>query len=240
MTTTPKHEPHPYPPKPPPHTQVVACKVFQPEITYLGIPPSRVTYLDQGLHRTPGQLRRQLGHTLARLEQTRAPRRVVLVYGYCGGGLERLCTARAELVVPLVHDCIPLLLGRERPPAWGEGATFYLSPGWIDHGRTPLSEYHHTARRWGEEEARWVASRIMKGYRRVALIETLPLRGEGHWRYTCEMAALHGLTPVRVSGGLGWLRRLLTARAGRGVVVLPPGRRIEAGLYRGAPGAAVL
>jgi hypothetical protein len=199
-----------------------------------------VTLLDQGLHRTPDRLRQQLGEILVGVEQHHAPRHIVLVYGYCGGGLEQLCTKRAELVVPLVHDCIPLLLGRDSLPSLGEGGTFYLSAGWIDHGHTPLTEFHQTAQRWGAEEARWVAAQIMKGYRRVALIETPCSREERYWRYTCEMAVLHGLTPVRVKGGLAWLQRLLLAQAGPGVAVLPPDRKIEASLYQDAPGAAVL
>ena len=236
-----KSSPRPEPPPLalPPGTWVLACKVFAPELEYLGVPPEQLSYLDQGLHRTPQRLRRELEKTLAELEREHSPRRIVLVYGYCGGGLEGISCRRAELVVPLAHDCIPVLLGGSCP-TMGQGGIFYLSAGWIDHGRTPLTEYHRTAERWGEEDALWVAHQIMKGYDRVALIES-PCTRDGHYlEHTREMADIYEMQVVRLPSDLGWIKRLLECKPGPGVAIIPPGQAIGLEMFQGAPSAAAL
>lgn len=221
----------------PPETWVVACRVFAPELQYLGVDHGRVTYLDQGLHRTPHRLRRELEGVLAGLEREQRPRRLVLVYGYCGGGLEGISGRRAELVVPLAHDCIPLLLGGSCPYL-GQGGIFYLSAGWIDYGRTPLTEYRRTAQRWGEEDALWVAHQIMKGYDRVALIESPCTRGGHYLEHGREMADIYGMKLVRLESDLGWIKRLLQCRPGPGVALVPPATPIGMSMFEGAPSAA--
>ncbi|MEW5911589.1 MAG: DUF1638 domain-containing protein [Thermodesulfobacteriota bacterium] len=212
--------------------KVLACRVFEPELRSLRLAPEQVVYLDQGLHRYPDQLRETLALGLGELEQDPALRRVVLAYGYCGGGLEGLQAQRVELVLPLAHDCIPLLLGRRSGAARVDcGATFYLSPGWVEHGKTPYTEYFVTADKFGAEDALWAGKEMLKGYREVALIQTLAGLKARHRRYAQDMARLFGLGCRQVQGRAGWLRRLLQGRASQGLTVLPPGQPVHLGLY---------
>jgi hypothetical protein len=206
---------------------VLACRVFQPELEALGVPEEQVVYLDQGLHRHPDDLRTEVARALEDLEQDPRVRRVVLAYGFCGGGLEGLASRRAELVVPRAHDCIPLLLGRE--PRGGQA--FYLSPGWMDHGHTPLTEHRRTAERFGEEDARWVARELLKGYREVVLVRTAAGLEPRHRAYAREMADLHGLELREASGRAGRLRRLLAGPPEGEALILLPGRPVGAGMF---------
>jgi hypothetical protein len=220
----------------PGHTRVLACRVFEPELAALGVPPGRVAYLEQGLHRYPDDLRAEVAAALAGLENDPRVRRVVLAYGFCGGGLEGLASRRVELVIPRAHDCIPLLLGRE--PAGGQA--FYLSPGWVDHGHTPLTEHRITAERFGEEDARWVARQMLKGYREVVLVRTAAGLEPRHRAYAREMAELCGLGLRETPGHPGRLQRVLAGDPGGPALVLPPGRPVEAGMFpqAGEPGRA--
>ncbi len=218
----------------PVETALVACRVFEPELTSLGVSPQRVTYLDQGLHRYPDDLRRELTAVLRSIELESSVRRVILAYGYCGGGLEGLTAERVELVFPPAHDCVSLLLGRETvTPAGGSEGIFYLSPGWIDHGQTPYTEYFAQREKFGHEDALWIGQRMLAGYREVVLVET----GAGilphHRRYAREMAELFGLGYREVRGCRGRLRLLLGGNACRGVMMVPPGRPIERRRYPG-------
>ncbi len=214
------------------NTRVVACRVFTPELLALGVPEHRIVFLDQGLHRTPDELHRRLGQELAALEDDPTVDTVILAYGLCGGGLEGLSSGRLRLVIPLVHDCIPLLLGRDPVPESGRAIrTFFLSAGWIDYGQTPLTEYYKTAERLGEDNARWTTREILKHYRDVALIDGPLVRDPHYWEYTQEMAELSGLACGRVEGSLVWLRRLLAAREADGVRIISPGIRIEREIY---------
>ena len=225
---------------PPARSKVLACRVFQPEMDALGLGADQVEYLDQGLHRYPSELRQRLGQSLARLEEDPGLERVVLLYGFCGGGLENLASRRLELVLPLAHDCIPLLLGREAGPLPGAGpAAFYLSRGWIDFGNTPYSEYFVTAEKYDEETALWTCQEMLKGYDRVVLIRTLAGLESRHREYALNMARLFGLGCEEVPAESRWLQRLLAAQQGGGVKIMPPGQPVRLGLYPGtAPLAA--
>jgi hypothetical protein len=208
----------------PPEVRVLACRALAPELAALGAAPERVRLLDQGLHRSPEELRRELGRHLEELESPAAVKRVVLVYGYCGGALEGLSTRRAELVLPLVHDCVPLLLGRvPGSPGTDPGGVFYLSPGWIEHGRTPYTEFLHTRERFGHEEAMWTTREMLKGYREVVLVETPAGLSRAHRRHARKVARLCDLAYREERGDGRLLADLLAGRPGAGILRLDPG-----------------
>lgn len=211
----------------PPHCRVLACKVLYHELRLLGVEDHQALYLDQGLHRHPDDLRRQVALALAQLERDPAVRTVILGYGYCGGGLEGLRGRRARLVAPRVHDCIPLLLGH-LPPGAGvdQGGTFYLSPGWVDFGQTPYSEYYRSVPLLGQEDALWCCQQMLKAYTEVALIRHESLYRDHQRRMGQDMARLFGLAYRELPGHLGWLQRLLTGRRDQGVLVAPPGQAL--------------
>ncbi len=211
---------------------VLACRVFQPELNSLGVPETQVRYLDQGLHRYPEQLHLELNGALANLEADPATQRVILAYGFCGGGLRGIKASRASMVLPLVHDCVPLLLGDgQANPCVGCGGAFYLTPGWIDHGQTPYSEYFVTREKFGHEDALWVGEQMLSGYDQVVLVDTGVGLLPRHRRYAQDMARLFGLAYQERRGHRDWLRRLLAGRPGPGVAVLPPGRAVDISLY---------
>lgn len=214
---------------------VLACQVFAPELEHLGVLRQRITFLEQGLHRYPKDLRTEVGQALDKIEADPAIHTVVLLYGYCGGGLEGLAGRRTTLVVPLVHDCIPVLMDQDLAPSLvGTAGSFYLSAGWIDHGQTPLTEYHRTCERHDPETAMWVSKEILKGYHDVALIVLDQLTQPRHREYSREMAGMFDLGYREIPGGLDWLRRLLAARGGAGVLIAPPGRVLTMTDYLGA------
>lgn len=218
----------------PPGTKVLACRVFQPELTLLGLTEPQIMYLDQGLHIHIDSLRDKISESLAQIEEDPGVSHIVLAYGYCGGGLEGLTAQRASLVVPLVHDCIPLLKGGPVDPPDGRMQhSFYLSAGWVDHGRTPLVEYLEYAEKLGEEDSLWVAKEMLKGYNSVTLIEHPDITRPEHRSHALEISQLLDLEYRRTSCDLGWLKRLLSAQPSDEVLILPPGHRIELKMFLG-------
>jgi hypothetical protein len=209
----------------PPDVRVIACQTLAPELAALGVALDRMRLLDQGLHRYPQELRQELARNLEELESQAAVNRVVLVYGYCGGGLEGLSPRRVSVVLPLVHDCIPLLLGRTPPsPPPSAGGIFYLSPGWIEHGRTPYTEFLYTRERFGHDDAMWAIKEMLKGYREVVLVETAAGLSAAHRRHARTMARLFDLAYREERGDGRLLEDLLAARSNRaGILHLKPG-----------------
>ncbi len=118
---------------------IIACEVFRPELELLSQKmqnPPLIKFLKQGLHDTPDNLRKEVQALIDEVERTSAPANIVLAYGLCGRGISGVSTKKALLIIPKVHDCIPLLLGcgidkEVRPEAFSK--TYWLSAGWIKY-----------------------------------------------------------------------------------------------------------
>lgn len=215
-----------------PNTGIISCKVFKPELTALGLEDSKVVYLDQNLHRDPGKLLKKVKEALAVLEQKKDLEAAVLFYGYCGGGLATVSSDSLKLIIPLVHDCIPLILGACSGNAcYGGSRAFYLSPGWIDHGLTPYTEYFEAVERYGKEDALWIGKEMLKSYREVVLVETLSDLKPHHREYAKKMANLFGLTFREIKADPSCLVTLLSGHGSEYTHIIHPGGSIRLDLY---------
>ncbi|MFQ9868209.1 MAG: hypothetical protein ACLRWP_15500 [Bilophila wadsworthia] len=112
---------------------LIACEVFRPELERLTRAmrnAPEVTYLEQGLHDTPDELRRRVQQAVDALEAKgrngHFPRlRPVRARAY------RRDRAHRDSDPPRVHDCIPVLLGATQEQANESslgGGTYWLSP----------------------------------------------------------------------------------------------------------------
>lgn len=112
---------------------LIACEVFRPELERLTRAmrnAPEVTYLEQGLHDTPDELRRRVQQAVDALE-AKGETVIFLAYGLCGRGLTGVTGRTAALILPRVHDCIPVLLGATQEQANESslgGGTYWLSP----------------------------------------------------------------------------------------------------------------
>ena len=98
---------------------LIACEVFRPELERLTRAmrnAPEVTYLEQGLHDTPDELRRRVQQAVDALE-AKGETIIFLAYGLCGRGLTGVTGHTATLILPRVHDCIPVLLGATQEQA---------------------------------------------------------------------------------------------------------------------------
>ncbi len=124
---------------------VISCQVLYREILELVEGKDiDVEFLPQGLHNFPDSeaMRSKIQETINTYEQKKEYDCIILGYGLCGGGVEGLKAEKASLVIPLVHDCIPILLGGvEIKGNIDSGRTYYLSRGWIDCGGDTYKEY---------------------------------------------------------------------------------------------------
>ncbi len=124
---------------------VISCEVLYSEISKLvNGEDIKVEFLPQGLHNRPdsNDMREEIQDKIDELDECGVYDAIILGYGLCGGGVKGLTSKKCEIVVPKVHDCIPLLLGREYIKGnIDAGGTYYLSRGWIDCGGDNYKEY---------------------------------------------------------------------------------------------------
>ncbi len=124
---------------------VIACQVLYSEIMELANNRDiDVELLPQGLHNyvDSEKMKAEIQAKIDDLEAKKDYDYIILAYGYCSGGVEGLKAKNAGLVIGLVHDCIPLLSGKIDPKgSIDDGATYYLSRGWIDCGGDSYKEF---------------------------------------------------------------------------------------------------
>ncbi len=148
--------------------QFIACKVMQREAYFCAARSKNVVdvvLMEQGLHDTPDELRRQVQKALDNTLdiQGRPYDASLLGYGLCSNGIVGL-SATIPIVVPRGHDCITLLLGsKERYQEYFDShrGVYWYSAGWIEAGKPPgkeryeklLAEYKE---KYGDDNAQYL------------------------------------------------------------------------------------
>lgn len=183
---------------------VIACQVMEPEIEGLkrSCPQLRTSYLDQGLHRTPGKMADRVQEEVDAMDGTCD--RIVLGYGLCSNGIVGVRARSVEMIVPRCHDCIAFFLGS--PQAYLDDfrlrpGSYYLTPGWIAEKKDPLSilreEY---IPRYGEETAVWAKKEELKHYTHIVLVNTGAADLEPMREIAVDNARYFGMEYLEIDG----------------------------------------
>lgn len=192
---------------------IVACRIMQPELEKIRLPTNgvEIRYLDQGLHMTPKKMapviQEQIDLVTGRFDE------IVLGYGLCANGIVGVLAREEGLYVPRSHDCIALFMGsceayrtaiKKRP------GTFYLTAGWIEARKDPLSYMEDRyVPRMGRETAEWGMKEELKHYSHFVLINTGVGDLDRMRRQTLENAKFFGKEYEEVPGNLALLRRMI-------------------------------
>lgn len=221
--------------------RVISCAVFQHILE--GLLPAElsaeVTFLDYGLHLVPKNLRATVQRTI---DSVAEPSLIVLGYGLCGNGLNRIEARQHTLLVPRADDCISILMGsydaylrefRANP------GTYYLTKGWLESGSDPLKEYHKLLEKYGPETADWLMDEQYRHYKRLVLIahtqadlEKYRPRAQEVARY-CER---WGMRYSELIGSDAYVSGLVNAittiqESNDDFLLIPPGGRIQQSLF---------
>lgn len=207
----------------------------------------QVTFLDYGLHRVPSTMTLSLQDALQGIEQ---PSLVVLGYGLCGNGLNKLRAGSHTLLVPRADDCIALLLGSRQAYAREFDAvpgTYYLSKGWLESGSHPLKEYNEYLPKYGPKQAMWIMDQQYQNYSRLAFVAHSREDLEVYRPRALQVAdfcARWGMRYEEILGSDAYVRRLVELivavrehglaaldAAGSDFVVIPPGGEIRQEMF---------
>ena len=150
-----------------PKTAIILCQVLELEIEHFAAGMDHVVLIEklqQGLHNEPAKLRQQVQLNIQRIERETEAEAIVLGYGLCSRGTEKLRCQRCTLVVPRAHDCITLLLGDKQRYAdyvAKHPGTYWYSPGWNKYHLPPgpgraEAMYREYCEKYGEDNARFL------------------------------------------------------------------------------------
>jgi hypothetical protein len=169
--------------------------------------PVEFTFLSMGLHVSPERLRAVLQDLL---DQDRGVHDIILGFGLCGGATEGLRSSFASLIVPRVHDCIPVLRGdTSKRESHLEKGTFYLSGGWMEGERTLVSEHRRAVAKFGEKKAQRILTTMFAPYNRLLFLRTDHPRRESREHEAEGLSRLLGLPLEATDADGGYLTRLV-------------------------------
>lgn len=190
---------------------VLACSVMEREIRQFQNGRLEFKFLDYGLHRTPENMAQALQLEIDKVSEEDYEE-IILGYGLCSNGIVGITSKKHRLIIPRIHDCISLFLGsvesyqkqsKEFP------GTYYLTPGWIEKGQTPISKFKSYAQSYGEETAKWVLHEEMKHYTRIVFIDTGVYPPESYRKIALENAEFLGVSYEELQGSPEMFKKLL-------------------------------
>ncbi|BBB93397.1 MAG TPA: DUF1638 domain-containing protein [Methylomusa anaerophila] len=190
--------------------KIIACEVMREELLSIQ-PDGQVEYefISMGLHLHPKKLHRELQNIL---DRSLGYSKIILTFGLCGGAAKNLKASATPLIIPKVHDCIPVLLGsREKYEHFSneERGTFYLSCGWMITEKNILSEHQRILAKYGEKKAFSILSRMYDSYRRVLFIHTGCADEAVNLEQSHQIAQLLNLRHDTVQGDNAYIRKIV-------------------------------
>ncbi len=153
------------------NTAIVCCKTIYAELE-LAMAETGCDYpiilIESGLHNYPEKLRTRLQEALDHAE---GYDRILLAFGTCGNSVAGLRTGKFELILPLVDDCITLLLGSSDIKRQYE-RTYFLTKGWLDGEQNIWWEYQYAIKKYGEETGKSIYAAALNQYRNLGILDT--------------------------------------------------------------------
>ena len=204
-------------------TRIISCATVAEELRHLGVPESRLTVLEFGLHTEPEKLKKALQEQVDSVE---GDCDILLGYGMCSYAVVGLRSPTHRLVIPKLDDCIPLFLGsRERhlEMLHAEPGTYYLTKGWVEAQDSAYMEYLRLVERYGEKRAQRVIKVMLGNYTRIALINTGNYRMEDYRAFARMMADFLELRFEEIPGSNRMLLMMLGGDWDGEFVVVEPG-----------------
>lgn len=212
---------------------VLACAVIEKEICQFQNGQVEFKYFDYGLHHTPENMAKALQLEIDQAEEGDY-KGIIIGYGLCSNGIVGLHSRKHLLVIPRIHDCITLFLGSPeayRVQSAENPGTYYLTPGWIEKGETPLSKFKSYAQSYDEETAQWVLHEEMKHYTRIALIDTGVYPMELYRAVAKENADFLGVTFEELQGSPQLFRELICGPREGNFLILKKGQSVQQEMF---------
>ncbi len=174
-------------------------------------------------HNRPTEMREMIAAAVRQLSNAGT---ILLAYGYCGGGLEGICSPTATLVIPKAHDCIDCLLPESYRDAAFRAGRFFLTGGWLRDEKSLIRELKSLEHVLDDKRRSEYIQSVYGGYHRLTLIDdgaysvgkVLPLAEEAS-------GMLH-LPVERITGSLSIMEKLIDGTWDENFLVVPPGQRI--------------
>lgn len=191
-------------------TKLICCDVFKEEIVNLNPPNDMdMEFISMGLHLHPAKLHQEIQSALDRVT---GYSQVILGFGLCGGSLDGIKAPSCPMILPKVHDCIPVLLGSQAKYdalQQKNNKAFYFSGGWVEGDRMIIPEHERAVIKFGPKKAMRILNVLFENYNQLRYIHTGHPRHDETLAKTQEFADIVQLPCKETIGCLDYLQLLL-------------------------------
>jgi hypothetical protein len=216
-----------------PKLLVLGCAVMEQEIRQFQNGQVEFKFLDYGLHRTPENMSKAIQSEVDQASEEDY-NGIILGYGLCSNGIVGIHSQKKRLIIARIHDCISLFLGSTdvyHDQAKEHPGTYYLTPGWIEKGETPISKFNSYAQSYGEETARWVLHEEMKNYTRILLINTGVYEIEPYQKIARQNAKFLGISYQEFQGSSALFKALVNGPWKKDFLIFEKGQSIKQEMF---------
>jgi len=191
-------------------------------------------FLDYSFHARPDKLHNKLQEII---NQSQDYDLIILSYGRCSNIMIGLISQHVPLMFPATHDCIGLLLGstvRHLELFKKNPLTYYFSQGWLDYGRTPLTEYYEYVDKYGEKKARKLIKTLYGSYKRAVFIITPGINDLERYRHLVkEIATFFNWEIGEIEGDMSLLTSIIKGIRAPETIYVEAGMEITFGVLEG-------
>ena len=190
---------------------LIACETISDELnkTIRDISSDiQILWVESGLHNTPKKLHERLQKLLESLSGYDT---VLMAFGLCGNSIVGLETGGYQIIIPKVDDYISLLLGSaKKRDQVSAGGTYFLTKGWMRGEQNIWVEYKNAVKRYGQETAEQIMTKMFGHYEYLALLDTDSYNIDTLWPEVIKIAGKFNLKPKVIPASVRYLRDLLT------------------------------
>jgi hypothetical protein len=188
---------------------------------------AEIRVLDIGLHVDPRKLRARLQEEVSEMDQENTD--ILLGYGLCGRAVEGVVSARSQLILPRVDDCVGALLGsrkRHKELMKKNAGCYFLEQNWLKTELNIFTEILKGLERIPPEKRDRIVKMMLKHYTTLALLDSGKTPPEIE-SICLSYAGRYGMDLIMLKTDTGLLNRLINGPwREEEFLVLPPGRPV--------------
>jgi len=207
--------------------QIITCRALAHIFEQLLGSDAPLSVLDISLHLQPDRLRRTLMEKVKQLEQDGTT--ILFGYGLCGRALEGVVSQKSTLILPMIDDCVGMLLGsreRHRQMLHDNPGSFFLEPHWLDTEMNIFEQINRGLEHIPQKRRRELLKIGLKHYDRLVLLADSETKGCASER-CIHWARDYDLEFEQITRRLDLINRLLNGSWDETeFIVAPPGTPI--------------
>ncbi|HHU31586.1 MAG: DUF1638 domain-containing protein [Zhaonellaceae bacterium] len=205
------------------------CEIFKDILEGLTLPDDlKTSFVRKELHRSPEKLHAEIQQLL---NETNGYELIILGFGLCGNALNDIKTTNCPVIMPRIHDCVPVFLGSKAKYETlhkENMRTFY----YVSSMDMVREDYERSLAKYGLNKSKRLFAAMFKNYNRFLYIHTNNSRNNKAYEEVQNFASIVELPCDEIKGSLDYLEKLINGPWDKEqFITIPPFSTIKMGEF---------